>query len=561
MTGTYEMVERTGGQALVAQLLEEGVTDIFGIPGIQLDWAVEAVRSQPNRLRYIMPRHEQATSYMADGYARTTGKEGVFMVVPGPGVLNALSGLATAYACSSRVLCISGQIPSDKIGRNEGMLHEIPDQSGILKSLTKWHGIARRPEDVAGLVHEAFVQLRSGHPRPVAIELPPDVLQAKGMTKILPRAEFAPVAPEANAIKAAAALLASAKFPVIQIGGGAAASNAGKAIIALAERLQAPVVMTDGARGLVPDSHPLALTSVGGRAALPHADVVLAVGTRFIDGHGTPTHANANTKYIYINVDPAAAAAPRVPGQVVIADATAGAEALLAALPAEARPSATETVAKIKAWTASQTDAIQPQTDYVRAIRASMAKDDILVSELTQVGYFSNIAFPVEAPLSFVTPGYQGTLGYGFNTALGAANGNPNRRVVSLNGDGGFGWGMQELATLARDGNNMSVVVFVDGHYGNVRRIQKRTFGETFAVELANPDFAHLAQAFGLPHEAVDSPQGLGEALSRAARTKGPALITVKVGEMPSPWALIHPFVPSPVPVPPNPLGDVAKSA
>jgi acetolactate synthase-1/2/3 large subunit len=537
VNGNYEPMELTGGQALVAQLLEEGVTDISGIPGIQLDWAVDAIRSQPDRIRYIMPRHEQATSYMADGYARTTGREGVFMVVPGPGVLNALSGLATAYACSSRVLCISGQIPSTLIGQKHGMLHEIPDQSGILKSLTKWHGIAHRPEDVPALVHEAFVQLRSGHPRPVAIELPPDVLQAKGVTKVLPRAEFSRLEPQPDTIEEAAAILAQAKFPVIQVGGGAAASGAGKAIQALAERLQAPVVMTDGARGLLDDNHPLALTSLGGRAVFPHADVIVAVGTRFIDGIAKPTHASGDTRYIYVNVDAGAA------------------EALLAALPSEIRASSSDKIGKVKAWAASQTDAIQPQTDYVRAIRSSMAKDDILVSELTQVGYFSNIAFPVHAANSYVTPGYQGTLGYGFNTALGAAHGNPDRRVVSLNGDGGFGWGMQELATLARDGCNMSVVVFVDGHYGNVRRIQQRTFGDTFAVELANPDFAHLASAFGLPFEKVDSPSGLRDALVRAKDSNGPALIAVSVSEMPSPWALIHPFVPSPVTPPANPLG------
>lgn len=560
MSANYQPVERTGGQALVAQLIEEGVTDIFGIPGIQLDWAVDAIRENADRITYVMPRHEQATSYMADGYARTTGREGVCMIVPGPGMLNALSGLATAYACSSRVLYICGQIPSGLIGQNHGMLHEIPDQSGILKSLTKWHGIARRPEDIPALVHQAFVELRSGHPRPVALELPPDVLQAKGVSAVLPRAQPDPLVPPAAAIAEAAAILAAARFPVIQVGGGAAAADAGEAVRALAERLQAPVVMTDGARGLLDDDHPLALTSLGGRAVFPHADVVIAFGTRFIDGMAKPTHADPATRYIYVNVDAGAAGAPRVPGCFVEGDAAAAAAALLAALPAGERPSAAATVAKVKAWSASQTDAIQPQTDYVRAIRASMADDDILVSELTQVGYFSNIAFPVHATRSFVTPGYQGTLGYGFNTALGAAHGNPGRRVVSLNGDGGFGWGMQELATLARDGYDLSVVVFVDGHYGNVRRIQQRAFGNTFAVNLANPDFAQLAGAFGLPFEGVESPAGLGAALERARDRKGPALIAVSVSEMPSPWALIHPFVPSPVAPPPNPLGEPAKA-
>ena len=148
--------ERTGGEALADQLIEEGVTDIFGIPGIQLDWAVEAIRARADRLRFIVPRHEQATSYMADGYARTTGREAVCMVVPGPGMLNALSGISTAYACNARVLFLVGQTPSDTIGKGLGMLHELPDQSGIVQRLVKWHAIAEKAEDIPRLVNEAF---------------------------------------------------------------------------------------------------------------------------------------------------------------------------------------------------------------------------------------------------------------------------------------------------------------------------------------------------------------------------------------------------------------------
>ena len=182
----------TGGQALVEQLRREGVEIVFGIPGVQLDWAVDALCDSED-IRFIVPRHEQATSYMADGYARTTGKEGVCMMVPGPGMLNALAGLATSWACNARELFIAGQIPSPAIGKGFGMLHEIADQSGILKSLTKWHGIAHAPAEIPALVHQAFAQLRSGRPRPVAIELPPDVLQ--GAIENVQYFDAAPFAP------------------------------------------------------------------------------------------------------------------------------------------------------------------------------------------------------------------------------------------------------------------------------------------------------------------------------------------------------------------------------
>lgn len=554
--GDNSLKERTGGEALVAQLIEEGVVDVFGIPGVQLDWAVEALRQAADRIRFIVPRHEQAASYMADGYARTTGREGVCMVVPGPGVLNALAGLSTAYACNSRVFFIAGQIPSNTIGQGFGMLHEIPDQSGILKSLTKWHGIAHRVEDIPGLVHEAFVQMRSGRPRPVAIELPPDILQNKAPVAVIPRAVSVPTLPDEASVADAAKLLAEARFPVIYAGGGAAASGAGEAIRVLAERIQAPVVMTEGGRGALSDRHPLALVSLGGRAVLPHADVVLVAGSRFVDAVARPTHVAEGARFIYLNIEPEDMAGPRQMGTRIAADVKAGVEAILAALPAGEAAARGEQVAAVKAWCAEQIDAIQPQNAFMRALRASMADDDILVSELTQLGYYSNIAFPVYGPRRFVTPGYQGTLGYGFNTALGAAHGNSDRRVVSINGDGGFAWGIQELSTVARDQLNLSIVVFVDGRYGNVQRIQKRTFGIEFATELRNPEYQALAAAYGIPSAEVDTPEALEAELAAAKARGGPALIAVKVGEMPSPWALIHPFVPPVSPPPPNPLGE-----
>lgn len=545
----------TGGQSLVAQLKREGVRHLFGIPGVQLDWAVEALREAREAIDFIVPRHEQTASYMADGYARTTGLEGVSMVVPGPGALNALSGLATAYATSSRVLFIAGQIPSTTIGRGYGMLHEIPDQSAILKSLTKWHAIARQPADVAALVHEAFGQLRSGHPRPVALEVPPDVLQETSDAGLFDSAPVRRVTPDMARLREIADILRGARFPVIQAGGGAAAADAGQALLKLAERLQAPVVLTESARGLLPSSHPLVLTGLGGRAVFPHADAILAVGTRFLDALAKPACANPQCRFAYVNLDSLHTGAPRQPGLALTADARAALEGLVEMLSdAPLRKSLASEMARVKDWCDIQTRRVQPQTGFVDALRAALPQDSVVVSELTQVGYFSNVALPMELPRRLITPGYQGTLGYGFPTSLGAAVGNPAQRVISLNGDGGFGWGMQELSTAARYRLNVTAVVFADGRFGNVQRIQRRTFGHEFVTEVVNPDFQLLAGAFGVPFQRVDNAAELGQAL-RATPREGPALIEVRVGEMASPWPVIHPFVPSPVPAPPNPLG------
>lgn len=547
----------TGGQALVGQLRREGVEVVFGIPGVQLDWAVDALCEAADHIRFIVPRHEQATSYMADGYARTTGREGVCMMVPGPGMLNALAGLSTAWACNSRVLFISGQIPSPTIGRGYGMLHEIADQSGILKSLTKWHGIARTPAEIPALVHQAFIELRSGRPRPVSLEFPPDVLQAKiDQVEFLEAAPYAPTPVDPALVAQAAALLKDARFPVLYAGGGATAGDAGPALQALAETLQAPVVMTEGGRGALSGRHPLALSTLGGRAVLPHADVVLVAGSRFLDAMARPTFASPDCRFIYLNVEAADMGPPRQPGLAIEGDIKLGLEAIAASLGTLERPSRAAEVAAVKSWEATQTQGIRPQADYANVLRAHIADDATLVSELTQVGYFSSIAYPVYKPRTFVTPGYQGTLGYGFPTALGVAVGAPDKRTLSITGDGGFGWGLNDLATAAKYGLNLTTVVFVDNRFGNVQRIQRRTFGREFAVELTNPDFQLLGKAFGVRTALVSSPDGLAGALEAAKAAGGPTLIEVQVGEMPSPWALIHAFVPPVDPPPPNPLGD-----
>ncbi|MGA9911708.1 MAG: thiamine pyrophosphate-dependent enzyme [Paraburkholderia sp.] len=558
----------TGGQALAQQLVREGITDIFGIPGVQLDWAVEALRQQSDRIRYWVPRHEQATAYMADGYARTTGRIGVSMVVPGPGLLNAMAGLSTAYACNSRVLAITGNIHSSGLGRGYGLLHEIPNQTQVLASVTKWQGSAALPQAIPGLVREAVKQLRSGRPRPVGIEISHDVLSASADIALIdPPAnedDAGRVRPDPVAIAQAAGLLERARFPVIYAGGGVLAAGASEALRRCAEKLQAPVVLDDNAQGALSSRHPLALNTLGGRAVFPHADVVLVVGSRFLDiMTPAPSWPGAGIRYIYLNADAADWSAPRAPGLGIGADARLGLEALCDELSGVRRtPPADLDI--VRAWAQRQADEIEPQSAYTRALRSAIPDDGILVNELTQVGYFARLMYPVYQPGTFITPGYQGTLGYGFATALGAAVGNPDRAVVSINGDGGFGWNMQELATARKYGVGLVTVVFNDGHFGNVRTIQKQTFGENIAVELCNPHFDRLASAFDLDFERVTNPQQLEGAVRNAIAARAPVVIEAQVGEMPSPWHLFRLKAPLKLAgreAPPNPLGEPAKAA
>jgi acetolactate synthase-1/2/3 large subunit len=532
----------TGGDALAQQLAREGVRHIFGVPGVQLDYAVDGLARLPatDQIAYWNTRHEQATSYMADGYARSTGRIGVCMVVPGPGLLNALAGVSTAYACSSRVLCIAGQIPSNAIGRGLGMLHEIPEQSQILRALTKWSARADNPRQVPQLVHEAVHQLRSGRPRPVGLEIPPDVLQATAdITLLEPVARDEPLLPDRDAVTRAAQLLASADRPAIYAGGGVVAGDASQPLRSLAELLQCPVVMTPNGRGALDDRHPLALTWLAGRAALAEADLVLGVGSRFLSGQDQLTLA-PGARCILLNAEPNDLADPRHPEVAILGDAALG----LSGLRDELAGLATGTrrlwldLDHVRRWAEDLQSQVEPQYSWVRSLRASLPEDGILVNEFTQVGYLSQAAFPVYHPRTYISPGYQGTLGYGFPTALGARVANPDRAVLSISGDGGFGWALPELSTARKFGIGLVTVVFNDQAYGNVRRSQVEQFeGRIFGSELLNPDFVELAESFGVRGARATTPGEL-EGLLRETlgANAGPVLIDVPVGVMPPPF-------------------------
>ncbi|MDR2256247.1 MAG: hypothetical protein LBE25_09655 [Arthrobacter sp.] len=544
------MQQTTGGDVLVASLIAQGIDRIFGIPGVQLDGAADALFRRADEVDFICARNEQATTYMADGYSRSTGRVGVAMVVPGPGVLNALAGLATAYSANSRVLLLAGQIDSKAIGKGLGALHEIPDQTGVLERLTKWTGTARTPEEIPGLVEEAFRQLLSGRPRPVALEVPPDVLEA--FTQALPAGtvEPAPLVPSAEGIEAAAARLLAAQRPLIMVGGGVLASGGSQALTALAEALEAPVLMTENGRGAIDARHRLAFDSLALRELRERADLVLAVGTRFVSTFGTQVN-TGGAPAIVINAEAADLGAPRAVELGLHADARLALEALGAAVGQPQRPSRAEELALTRAWLEEQLGDIAPQREYLAVIREALPDDGVLVSEFTQVGYAGSACYPAHAPRTYIGPGYQGTLGYGFATAIGVKAADPQRAVISINGDGGFAWTMQELSTVRRYGLGLVTIVFHDGFYGNVRRIQKNRYdARYFASDLTNPDYPALAAAFGIASRTAFSPEELRGVLKEAVAAGEPVLIDVPVGEFPSPWHLIHEGVPRPAPLP-----------
>jgi acetolactate synthase I/II/III large subunit len=535
------MARMTGGEAVLRALLAQGIETLFVLPGVQNDAFFNALHDAGERLRSIVTRHEQGAGYMAYGYAAASGRPSAYCVVPGPGFLNTTAALATAYACSAPVFCLSGQIPSRHIGRGVGLLHELPDQLGIMRRLTKWAARIDAPQDAARLVAEAFAQMASGRPRPAALEVPMDVMarQAWVSTERVERPAVTPPEPDPEALARAAALLNGAQKPMIFVGGGAA--GASPLVRELAERLGAPVVAGWMGRGVIDDRSPLSVSLTAAHRLWPEVDVALAVGSRF-QRVQMDWGLDSALKVIRIDLDPTEIERHARPEVALLADAGEALQALLPQIESAGRGAWRERVAAMKdeVWALYRRE-LAPQIAWIEAIRAGLPEDGILVEDLNQIGYVSRIAFPVYGPRQYISSGYQGTLGMSYPVALGAKVACPERPVVALAGDGGFMYNVQELATAVQHGIGVVAVVFDDGAYGNVRRMQRKLYGNRIiASDLRNPDFVRLASSFGMAARQVADPDELADALRAALAQGEPALLIAKVGEMPDPWPYIH---------------------
>ncbi len=531
----------TTGEAAVASLIANGVDTVYCLPGVQNDHLFDALHGAQDRLRIVHTRHEQGAAYMALGAAMATGRPNVYAVVPGPGFLNTTGALCTAYAVNAPVMALVGQIPASAIGRGYGLLHEIPDQLGIMRGLTKYADRINAPHDAPVKVNEAFRQMAADRPRPVALECALDVWARRA-----PVAIPGPVAADAALIDPdllgrAARMLGEARNPLIIVGGGA--QDASAEITALAEMLQAPVVAHRMGHGIVDRRNPLSANLVEGHALWEHADVVLGIGTRLniqYQQWGT----DAEMKIIRVDADAQELDRYERPAIGLCGDAAAVARALLDAVPAHnrARPSRRDELLNLRARVHAQLVFLQPQLGYLQAIRDELPEDGIFVDELTQLGYAGRLLFPVHQPRGFISPGYQGTLGWGVATALGVKVARPDRKVVAVSGDGGFLFNAQELATAVQQRIPVVIVLVNDNAYGNVRRIQATQYGNRLiASDLHNPDFQKFVDSFGAIALKAASPDELRTALRTAFKADVPAVIEVPAGPMPDPWGTLRP--------------------
>ncbi len=540
------MVQMTGGQAVVQALRREGVEYVFGLPGVQIMGIYDAFYGQSD-VKLITVRHEQTTTYMADGYARVTGKPGVGLVVPGPGVQNASAALGTAYSCSSPVLLIAGQIESHMLGQDKGALHEINDQLDIVRPVTKWCQRVLNVEEIPGAIHEAMRQMQTGRPRPTLVEIPPDVLATTAEVSLPGTERYATLSPDEALIRRAAELLATAKKPLIWVGGGAIVGEASAELQALAEALGAPVATTPEGKGAISEDHPLAL-GVGyyghgaPSLAAPRADVLLAVGTRLTGQMRGPTAPRAPQRLIHLDVD-ASVIGKNYPADVaLVGHAKPALQMLLEAVRAQKvsherwpPQELAEIIRDTNAWLRQQAPL---QYDIIGQLQSVLRDDAVVVSGITNVGYWSHFALRVRRPRTYVGASYFATLGFAFPTALGAKVAAPDRQVVSLSGDGGFMYALSELATAVQYGINVVALVFADGAFGASNNDQRTRFhGRIVGTNIHNPNFVQVAEAFGAKGIRAE-PDKLAPALREAFDADRPTLIEVPVPTMVPPFQI-----------------------
>jgi acetolactate synthase-1/2/3 large subunit len=462
--------------------------------------------------------------------------------VPGPGFLNAAAALSTAFACNSPVLCVTGQIKSDLIDHGRGMLHEIRDQIGMIRHITKSAERAMGAGEVPGVVDRAFAALRSGRMRPVEIEVPLDTLFAEEDVALLPATmERSLVQADGSRLEEAVATLAAARRPMIYAGGGVLRGRAWDELRRVAELLEAPVMMSANGKGAISDRHYLAHNQVGELELRPQTDVALVVGTRFLDNFSQPRPLPAGAKIVRIDIDEAEIHRDIRPDVELVGDAKAALAALTDALAGKVIPTSREAeLTALKQRVDARVQGVMPQADYGMAIRRALPDSAVIVGEMTQIGYWSNFAMPIYEPNTYLTPGYQGTLGWGFCTALGAKVGKPDAPVVSINGDGGFGFALNELATMAQHGIAATILVFNDSAYGNVKRIQQVDLGgREIASSLRNPNYLNLAESFGVMGRRAESAADLQTQIEESIKANEPTLIEIPVGPMPNPWTAL----------------------
>ena len=532
----------TCGEVLVKLLEDYGVEQVFGIPGVH---TVELYRGLArSSINHVTPRHEQGAGFMADGYARTSGKPGVCFIITGPGMTNITTAMGQAYADSIPMLVISSVQTRSQLGGGRGKLHELPNQSALVGGVAAFSHTLMSAAELPAVLARAFALFQAGRPRPVHIEIPLDVLveEADELLASVPvnidRAGAAPAA-----VRRMSELLAGAQRPLILAGGGAI--DAAAELTELAELLDAPVALTINAKGMLPASHPLLIGStqslVATRALVADADVVLAIGTELAETDYDVTFAGGFEipgKLLRIDIDADQTVRNYPPHVALVADSRNAAQALLAALSQQALAERRNDwgqvrAARLRDELAATWDApTLAQTRFLETVLHELP-DAVFVGDSTQPVYTGNLTFNPERPRRWFnsSTGY-GTLGYALPAAIGAwlggnLEGGARPPVVCLIGDGGLQFTLPELASAVEARTPVIILLWNNQGYEEIKKYMVNRAIEPVGVDIYTPDFIGVAKALGCAAEAINSVEQLRGALRAATDRQGPTLIEI----------------------------------
>ncbi|HKY95866.1 MAG TPA: 5-guanidino-2-oxopentanoate decarboxylase [Kiloniellales bacterium] len=524
---------KTVGEALVTLLEGYGVEVVFGIPGVH---TISLYKGLPgSSIRHVLTRHEQGAAFMADGYARVTGKPGVCLLITGPGITNAATAIGQAYSDSQPMLILSAVNQRASLGRGYGHLHEMKDQRALTSAITGFSATALTPSDVPDLIARAFALFRGNRPRPVHIELPLDVIDSPAEGDWRVRHLNGPPVPALRETEAAAELLRKAERPLIIAGGGAV--DAGPAIAALAERLGAPVITTVAAKGVLPPRHPLhvgqGLQRGAGLALLKEADKVLVLGSELGETDHWQERLPIPGDIIRVDLDSAKLVDLYPARLAILGDAGAAAEAMLAALGSGTAKSA-------KNWgagrvTAARQELAQPRSGLNRkhenvlaVMKKVLPEDAVIASDMTQIAYTANVTYDMGRPRSWLHPLGYGTLGYALPAAIGAKLAAPERVVVAVAGDHGFLYTGQDLITAVEEKLPLVVVLWHNHALGAIRDGMIQRGIQQIAVTPIVPDYLMLAKAYGAKAVSATSLADLEKQLAAAIGSDEVTLIEVR---------------------------------
>jgi len=537
------MVRLTGGKALVRCLENKGVKVVFGMPGVNVLHVYDALYD--SSIRHVLVRHEQSAAFMADAYARVTGKVGVCLTTAGPGLTNAVTGLATAYSDSISVLILGGEVLSNLVGKGKGALHEI-DQMSISRPVTKRNYCILNVADVPPVIQQALDDSEGGRPRPVYVGLPEDLLETTYDFRFHEEKTYVEKESTADdkSTEAASRILYQSHFPVILAGGGVITAEASPELIQIAELLSAPVVTTVNGAGSMPSDHPLFLGRSRATGVVDEvfqrADVMLAVGTRFSSMSMRHWTLKVPENLIHVDIDQQVLGKNYTTKVSIQGDAKSILKQIfgkLGAMPEVDRSDWRKKAEELKTSACRKLESAYPtEVSLVMDIRNALERDAIITADTTILSYWMQRILPVYAPRTFLYPSGYVAMGYALPAAIASKIAFPKKQVIAVCGDGGFMMTCQDLATAVENKANIPIVLCNNGGFGILRHIQRQDFGERYiAVDLRNPDFVKLAESFGAEGLIVESPDQIGSSLREAFQADRPTILELRTLLAPPP--------------------------